>query len=320
MSVVDQPSEAMIAEAAQWLASLEDDNVSTADRQAFRAWRCADPRHDLAVKRMESVFGSFGELPVMPAAKALRSVFARAEAKRSSRPLQALALVGLLAAGWLSVEQAPLWLADQRTHIGERREISLADGSRLRLNSDSALDVHFDHQQRLIDLRRGEIWVDVAKNPERPFVVKTDQGTITALGTRFVVRKTAEGSVQVSVLESAIAAKAGQSADVRVMAGQQAMLEDGLVGSPTAIGNTDPSAWTRGVLKVDDLPLVQVLQALASYRRGLLQFDRQALAGMRVSGVFRLDDSDAALAALADNLPIRIERFTDLLVRVVPKK
>lgn len=320
MSVVDEPSEAMIAEAARWLVSLEDDNVSAASRQAFRAWRCADPRHDLAVMRMASVFGSFDELPVLPAAKALRSVFARAESKRSSRPLQTLVLVGLLTAGWLGIEQAPLWLADQRTHVGERREISLADGSRMRLNSDSALDVHFDRRQRLIDLRKGEIWVDVAKNPARPFVVRTDQGTITALGTRFVVRKTADGSVQVSVLESAIAARAGQSADVRVMAGQQAMLEGGRVGLPTALGNTDPSAWTRGVLKVDDLPLVQVLQALASYRRGFLQFDRQALAGMRVSGVFRLDDSDAALAALADNLPIRIERFTDLLVRVVPKR
>lgn len=320
MSVVDEPSEAMISQAAHWLVSLEEENLSAADHQAFQAWRCADPRHDLAVMRMKSVFGSFDELPVQPAAKALRSVFARAESKRSSRPLQALVLVGVLAAGWLSIEQAPLWLADQRTYVGERREMLLADGSQLRLNSDSALDVDFDDRQRLIDLRRGEIWVDVAKNPDKPFVVKTDQGTITALGTRFVVRKAADGSVQVSVLESAISAKAGQSDSVRVMAGQQATLEDGLIGSPTAIGNTDPSAWTRGLLKVDDLPLVQVLQALATYRRGLLQFDRQALAGMRVSGVFRLDDSDAALAALADNLPIKIERFTDLLVRVVPKK
>ncbi len=72
------------------------------------------------------------------------------------------------------------------------------------------------------------------------------------------------------------------------------------------------------MLRVDDRPLSDVLQTLANYRHGLLRFDAQALQGMRVSGVFRLDDTDAALATLADNLPIKVERFTDLLVRVTP--
>ncbi|EPN70503.1 regulatory protein [Pseudomonas syringae pv. actinidiae ICMP 19079] len=84
------------------------------------------------------------------------------------------------------------------------------------------------------------------------------------------------------------------------------------------MGSDDPADWTRGVLKVDDRPLSEVLQTLAAYRHGLLRFDTQALAGLRVSGVFRLDDSDAALATLADNLPIKVERFTDLLVIVKP--
>ena len=73
------------------------------------------------------------------------------------------------------------------------------------------------------------------------------------------------------------------------------------------------------VLKVNDQPLGDVLQTLASYRHGLVRFDPQALQNLRVSGVFKLDDTAAALAALADNLPIQVEYFTDLLVVVKPR-
>jgi transmembrane sensor len=73
------------------------------------------------------------------------------------------------------------------------------------------------------------------------------------------------------------------------------------------------------LLKVNDQPLSDVLQTLAGYRHGLVRFDAQALKDLRVSGVFKLDDTAAALAALADNLPIQVEYFTDLLVVVKPR-
>ncbi|MET0126475.1 MAG: FecR family protein [Pseudomonas caspiana] len=318
MNVEQEPCDAMIGQAAQWLALLHDDAVSAADRQAFNAWCNADPRHALAITRMQKVMGSFEQLPVKPARKALGKVFPPAKRRLSSRPAQVIALLGMLVFGWFSVDQGPVWLADERTNTGERREVLLTDGSQLQLNSDSALDVEFDERRRVIELYRGEMWVQVAKDLHRPFVVKTSQGTITALGTRFVVRKRPDGSVQVSVLESAIAANADRSTDVRVNTGQSATLKDGVVQTPKAMGNDDPAAWTRGMLKADDRPLVEVLQALASWRHGVLQFDEQALQGIRVSGVFRLDDSDAALATLADNLPIRVEHFTPLFVRITP--
>jgi transmembrane sensor len=308
----------MIDQAAHWLALLHDDAVSAADREAFDAWRLADPLHAVALERMQLLWGSFAQLPVQPARKALDRAFAPNSKKSLTRCLQVVAVCCLLLSGWLGMDQAPLWMADQRTHVGERREVLLGDGSHLQLNSDSAVDVEFDAQQRVIELRRGELWVEVAKDSHRPFVVRTAQGTITALGTRFLVRSGADGSVRVSVLESAIAANANSSAAVRVAAGQQATLKDGMVQPPNPIGNDDPAAWTRGLLKVYDRPLSEVLQALGGYRQGLLRFDAQALRDMRVSGVFRLDDTDAALAALVDSLPIKVEHFTPYLVWVKP--
>ncbi|WP_460142123.1 FecR family protein [Pseudomonas sp. S2_E01] len=306
----------MINAAAHWLTLLHDDLSTDADREAFELWREADPLHALAVERMRELLGSLDELPVAPARVALKQAFFRPRPTMAARGAQAVALLGVLMCGWIGLENLPVWLADQRTGVGERRELVLSDGSHVQLNSDSALDVKFDGQQRVIELLAGELWVEVAKDAQRPFVVRTDQGTATALGTRYLVKRDADGSTVVSVLESVVAAKPRAGEVVNVKAGEQTVLRDGDVAKPQAIGDASPDAWTRGLLKVDDRPLSEVLHELASYRHGLVRFDEQALQGLRVSGVFRLDDTDAALATLADNLPIEVERFTDWLVVV----
>lgn len=318
MTAVDKLSEQIIHEAAHWLTLLHDEPVSDTDREAFDVWCRADPRHTVALERMRGLWTSFDELPPAPARVALKHAFAPPGPKAASRGVQVFGVLSVLLCAWIGLENMPLWFADQRTGVGERREVALADGSRVQLNSNSALDVKFDGQQRVIELLTGEMWVEVAKDARRPFVVRTDQGTATALGTRYLVRRTAEGATVVSVLESVVAAKANGAEAVKVMAGQQTTLRHGKALAPRPIGNADPDAWTRGLLKVDDRPVSEVLQALAGYRHGLLRFDAQALQGLRVSGVFRLDDTDAALATLADNLPIKVEYFTDLLVVVKP--
>lgn len=307
-------TEHIIQQAANWLTRLHDEDVSESERQAFNAWCQADPRHAVAIERMRALWGSFDTLPAQPARVALNRAFA----PRPARGVQAMAVLGLVLCGWLGLEQLPVWMADQRTGVGERLQIALADGSQLQLNSNSAVDVRFDGHQRVIELLQGELWVDVAKDARRPFVVRTDQGTATALGTRYLVKRAPDGTTVVTVIESTVAVKGDTNEGVKVMAGQRSILDHGRAEPPQAIDDTDPDAWTRGLLKVNDQPLSDVLQTLASYRHGLVRFDPQALRGLRVSGVFRLDDTAAALAALADNLPIQVEYFTDLLVVVKP--
>ena len=308
-------TEHIIQQAANWLTRLHDEDVSESERQAFNAWCQADPRHAVAIERMRALWGSFDTLPAQPARVALNRAFA----PRPARGVQAMAILGLVLCGWLGLEQLPVWMADQRTGVGERLQIALADGSQLQLNSNSAVDVRFDGHQRVVELLQGELWVDVAKDARRPFVVRTDQGTATALGTRYLVKRAPDGTTVVTVIESTVAVKGDTNEGVKVMAGQRSILDHGRAEPPQAIDDTDPDAWTRGLLKVNDQPLSDVLQTLASYRHGLVRFDPQALRGLRVSGVFRLDDTAAALAALADNLPIQVEYFTDLLVVVKPR-
>lgn len=313
-----EPTPEHVAAAAQWLSLLHSGEASETQRQACDAWRDADPGHALALSRLEILWGRFDGLPASRSRKTLERVLAP---KRQARVGSALALLIAATLAWQGLHQAPVWLADQRTAVGERRTLMLEDHSQLQLNSDSAVDIEFDGQRRLIDLRRGELWVEVAKDPQRPFVVRTEQGTVTALGTRFLVRRE-DGQTRVTVLESAIAAQpaARSSTPARVAAGQQATLYGDHVEGLQTIGSADPASWTRGVLTVDDRPLLDVLDELARYRHGVLHYDRQALAGLRVSGSFPLDNPDAALNALQTSLPIRLQRFTDWLVLVKAEK
>ena len=308
-------SEQIIQQAANWLTRLHDEDVTEADRHAFDAWCQADPRHAVAIERMRGLWGSLDTLPAKPARMALNRAFT----PQRSRGVQVTGVLGVVLCAWLGLQHLPVWMADQRTGVGERRQVVLEDGSRLQLNSNSAVDVKFDGHQRVIELLQGELWVDVAKDAQRPFVVRTDQGTATALGTRYLVKRAENGTTLVTVIESTVAVKGDTSEGVKVAAGQRSILDHGQAQAPQAIGNSDPDAWTRGLLKFNDQPLDEVLQTLASYRHGLVRFDPQALQNLRVSGVFKLDDTAAALAALADNLPIQVEYFTDLLVVVKPR-
>ncbi len=78
------------------------------------------------------------------------------------------------------------------------------------------------------------------------------------------------------------------------------------------------TAWVGGRLVADDRPLTEVLVELGRYRQGFLSYDLTALDDMRVSGVLPLDDSDRALAMLADYLPVTVTHYTPLLTLVRP--
>ncbi|TDV70286.1 FecR domain-containing protein [Pseudomonas sp. LP_7_YM] len=316
MNSVAEPARETVMAATEWMAQLHSGEMDAAQRLALQAWQAADPSHGLAWSRLEMLWGRFDALPPKPAINALEKALAPVR-RNPLRPALGALVLALLA--WQGVARGPLWFADQRTGFAQRLDIELDDHSRLQLNSDSAVDVHFNARQRLIDLKRGELWVEVAKDPQRPFIVRTEHGTVTALGTRFLVKRE-DGHTQVTVLESAISARPSEVVDLnaRVAAGQQATLFTDHVEGPNAQGKGDPAAWTRGLLKVEDRPLVEVLDELSRYRKGVMHFDRQALQGLRVSGVFPLDDSDKALQALQANLPIKLQRFTDWVLWIRP--
>lgn len=305
--------------AIAWQLSLDSGGGSAQEREAFAQWHAADEEHARAWRQLGMLDQRFSVANGPGRAALLQS---RANIRRRVRKLGSslasiVAVIGL--ALFAGDRYLPLdyWLADQRTATGEQRVLRLADGTLINLNTHSALDVRFDDKQRRIVLQEGEILVETGHNDPRPFIVETREGNMRALGTRFLVKREAEGT-RLSVLKSAVAAHPQATDEEQILReGQQLLMRrDGL--GPTMALSPGADAWTRGMLVVDNARLEDLVHELGRYRRGYLGVEPQ-VADLRITGSFPLHDTDLALSALLPTLPVQVEHHTRWWVMVGPR-
>lgn len=307
----------VLEQAAAWFVQLDSESVSAEDRQRWRAWRTASAEHERAWQRAELLGRKFAAIPPRLGIATLQTSKPLGR-RRVLQQLAVVLVVGLLS--WTGY-QLPERAADYRTAIGEIKTITLADGTRLTLNTASAVDIEFSDQQRRVQLRSGEVLIETAPDPapaHRPFSVATSQGTVTALGTRFTVRENTAKS-HVAVLEGRVDIQPAQSAGTGqwLNAGQAADFTATHVTVPQPV-NTGAASWAQGFLQADNLPLCDFVAELARYRTGSLTCD-PAIARLHISGAFPLADTDRALASLADTLPVTIDKRAGHEVLIRPR-
>ncbi|MBB1623709.1 FecR domain-containing protein [Achromobacter sp. UMC71] len=304
-------------EAARWLLRLSSDRATDADIHACEQWRASRAEHEHAWQRAQRVNQRFGLIPSALGMATLNRPES-GDRRRALKTLAALIVAGPV--GWAAWRASPReWTADYRSATGEQRQVALADGSSLRLNTASAVDVLFDAKLRLVRLRAGEIAVHAVAEGgahPRPFVVRTRQGDIDAQAARFCVRQDGQ-ACRVSVQEGQVSLRR-RGAAVALAAGEQALLTD---DAPPLAEPADPHAadWTRGVLHASALRLDAFAAELGRYRAGILRCD-PAVAGLRISGAFQLQDTDAVLAALPSTLPVRVRYRSAYWVTIAPRE
>jgi transmembrane sensor len=300
--------------AATWYVQLNAAPPSEAERQAWRDWLGESAANAQAWARVEKLQRQLGALPQEVALPTLAGVRARRRAV-----LKTLAI--LVAAGGLGVaarEPAQGWMAEHRTAKGERRTLRLADGSRLDLNTDSAVDLAFGSELREVLLRHGEVLVETAADSvRRPFIVHLPQGSVRALGTRFSVRSE-DGRARVAVFEHAVEVRPlhWQGVPHRLEAGQVLSFDAQDLGAPQPLAAGE-GAWRQGMLSVVNERLADVVAELARYRRGYLQCAAE-VADLRLSGAFSVDDTELALENLSASLPVRVRYLSRYWVRIEP--
>lgn len=300
--------------AAQWLARLAANPEDPAVHLALQQWQQADPAHHWAWQRVEQMQSQLQRLPGEFACRVLDSAPAHLDRRVLLKSLVLLAGVGAL--GWNGYRQAPLWLADQRTAIGERRTLNLADGTRLVLNTATAVDIRFTAELRLIHLQAGEILLHTGVDP-RPLWVRTAQGRLHALGTRFSVRQL-DGSTRLEVQEHAVAVTPTRLGTEQVVSAGQGMAFTDSAFGPLQALEPDSGEWVNGRLLSNGWPLQRLLAELGRYRSGYLGWSDE-VAALPISGAFALDDLDMALAAISRALPVRVIQRTRYWTRVVGK-
>ncbi len=313
-----QPIDRRIArQAARWFVRLQG-NANPRDQEACQRWRASHADHERAWQLAELFHARLDSIPAevgMPALGRPQSL----DRRHALKLLTTLIIAAPL--GTLAYQALPWrdWNADQRTGTGERRECVLPDGTRVMLNTASAMDIRFDRQQRRVRLHTGQILVSTAADPEhRPLLVETAEGLLRPIGTRFDVRQL-DGKTRIAVFEGAVEVCPAQTQNsLRLEAGQQTDFSRTLIAPVNAL-QRGTSDWTLGVLRADKMRLADFAIELGRYRPGLLHCD-PAVADWHISGAFQLNDTDQALTALARTLPVEIRTRSRYWVTIAARE
>ncbi len=294
-------------EAADWAVRLDARESSGAQADELQHWLAQDPAHGAALDYARATWSLLGELGQQATARN------QPIALPVRKPVPVTRWVGSAAASvllLLGLQQAapllPPMLADHATGKGEIRSITLPDGSVAQLDAKSAIDLYYTDKERRIRLLSGDASFDVAPiggNEQRPFIVESAGGSSRALGTKFVVSQDDRGA-WMGVLEHSVELSLQNPARRQVLQEGQAAHYSQENGIETLQGFdvARASSWQRGVLVFDRVPLAQVAERLNRYRPGWLMISDKNLAQREVSGVFRLDSLDDALATVASEL------------------
>jgi transmembrane sensor len=325
----EQSRDPLIEEALRWLVVLKGRAASDADRAAFEDWLRADPRHQAAWIQAQSVWmrvGKFGPAFAKASAGVPAREPARAEVPAGLPPealakggrrrfLSAAAAVAAVAVPAAVLLLRPDLLADHSTAVGERRKVTLEDGSAVELAGASSLSVDFSAEARRVVLHDGEAFFDVARGT-RPFVVQAADGSSQALGTSFDVKR--QGSeVTVAVVEHAVVvSSAGRR--VVVEQGQQVRYGTRRLGKVGEADLAQVEAWRRDRLIFHETPLGEVIADLERYRGGRIVMTDARLRDIPVTAEFDARQADAALDTIASSLAIRLRRVSGLLVVLSP--
>lgn len=296
--------------AAQWLALLESGEATEDDQARLQHWRSSDGRHEHAWQKVQLLRQRFSDLPSALAMATLD----RPDPARRAALKRALGLAAVVPTAWLISRQLPLdvWRADLHTSTGEHKRLALADGSSLQLNTASAVNV--DLAARQLTLVRGEMALNVPGSS--PLMINAPYGRISVSHSEVCVRLN-ERDCNVSVVRGVVQLQPLHGPALTLQQGQQVTLQASGAGPVTPFDALMPS-WREGVLMAQNQPLGDFLRELSRYRSGLLRWD-PALENLRITGSFRLDNTDQVLSLLAASLPVEIHTRTRFWVSLVPR-
>lgn len=316
----------LVNQAIAWSVRLRLHIASATELQDFIAWRQADPMHEAAWQRIESMQQQMTALPPQISSRILAES-ARSAARRKGRrnALKLMLAGGLVGAGAYAGRDSAWVLraaADYSTGVGSHRVVVLEDGSEVLLNTSTAIKVRYAAGQRLIEVSRGEIRVttgaDALSPVYRPFLVVTTDGRMLAKGTRFLVRKEPDRT-RLTVQEHAVemhSADAQQS--LLATAGDSYYMARNEIVRADA-SDFDPTAWTDGLIAAREMRMEDFLRELSRYRSGILRCD-PAVAGLPVSGVFQLHDTDRTIEVLLATQPVAAVYRTRWWVTIIARR
>ncbi|KZN15612.1 MULTISPECIES: FecR family protein [Pseudomonas] len=300
-------------EAARWFVRLQDPAVNAEELRGFEVWRDEHPQHRDEYQMLQSLWAAADLLP----AKRLHALCETPPARRTRYPrvryaVAASVLAVVLGLGLFSGLNHPAtYTAEYSTALGERRHVALPDGSVIDLNGRSRVQVRYEKDRRGIELTQGEAMFNVEHDSSRPFVVEAGSGKVTVTGTRFDVRR--DSTETRVVVEQGTVKVQGNGADfISLTAGLGTRVDAlGKVAAAYTVNPAELTAWRSGKLVFNNASLSEVAEEVSRYRQKPLTVGSAKVGNLRLTSVFKSDNTDALLKALPSILPVAIRTLDD---------
>jgi transmembrane sensor len=307
MPPFDGPHDRILKQAMEWFVSLQSENCSNEDRTRFSAWLAQSEKHRAAYAEAEQVWASMDSLRKIPVPGLDEARRARPQPSALPTLLLSVLLTAVLTAGWWY--EFRVETTRYATAMGERRSVTLADGSRIDLNTSTRIAVHWSRWSRKVELESGEALFSVTHDAHHPFVVESGDLSIRDVGTRFDVRKWPE-QVTIAVLEGEVELEDARHAKTqRLKAGERNCYRESTgLGYRQRADAEQIEAWTHGRLVFRHAPLAEVAAELERYHPVRFVIADPALGRETLSGAFDADDLAPFLNAVEKILPVRAER------------
>jgi transmembrane sensor len=311
----DQQGEEVRAQAAQWFARLKSLPVSRETLEQFFAWRQVEA-HGAAFDEVERFWSKAGAVSDRPDIVAVTQEALGRRPKRrwwqsgfGGKFVPAVAIVILASLGALTyITQTS---GDHyATRIGEQSVVTLADGSRVSLDTDTQLVVRLGNDARRITLKHGQAYFAVAHNAARPFIVDADGTDVLATGTQFDVRRTG-AAIDVTLVEGSVKVSPPDALPTRMLSGQQLLLRPDRAPILRAVDTAIATSWKHGRIVLDGLTLAEAIAEVNRYTTTPVHLSDERHAGERFSGSFEAGDVASFVAAATALLPLKAVRATD---------
>ncbi|MCR4540438.1 FecR domain-containing protein [Pseudomonas sp. 18.1.10] len=306
-----EDSDSIDAQAASWFARNHAD-TDRADRKAFAAWQ-AEPAHARAYAEFEQLWADLAQLQQLNKPVALPQ-------RKPSVWRPALAVAAAVICAVLATHiGAPreLYHSQVAAHAKGMRTLNLPDGSTLYVNANTQLRVDFNAHQRIVHLDKGQLYIEVAPDKERPLFVQAGEANVRVVGTGFDVRRSQQQLV-VSVAHGQVAFAPDAKNPVTVLGAQQRATYSYAKGTlqQQTLNAEEVADWRSGHLSFRNRELASLVDELSLYRPQAPLHVSQAVAQLKVSGNLDVNDPDALLNALPALLPVKTVASADGVVRI----
>ena len=324
--ITAQIDQNVLDQADAWVVALRGENISDKSLEDFSVWLSADNSHQIAWDQALELWETLGAVSYLPVDELLTNESDRLESPADNQPSFGSGLLekwqdfwkpmvlafSLATIGFIAVfnfqPQGEIYAAG----TGQYLAVTLADGSVVELNTNSAISVSLSEDFRGIELLKGEVFFTVASDKDRPFVVDVGGATVRAVGTAFNIYRVTEQSAIVSVAEGIVRVEeAGgssvSSAQSQLLIVDQALTIDSIRGlTPSDNQNAQATAWRQGQLLFDNTSVADAVEMLNRYLHKQVIVADDVSKSIKISGTFSSRQKRETLGAVANALGLEL--------------